>query len=105
MNGVLNDRVIRLLQNVSWGGTVQGFDTTGHCPISMITAYLSNDWLSDEHMLQFVELLECHLLSNARHASGTYIMGPWFSAHLSKFDDYPDHPYLERIGQDLASGR
>lgn len=104
-NGVLYDRVVSLLQNVSWGGMVQGFDSTGHCPISMIAAYLSDDWLSDEHMHQFTELLEHRLLSDSRHAGKTYIMGPWFSTHLSRFDDNPDHPYLECIGRDLASGR
>jgi hypothetical protein len=71
----------------------------------MVTAYLSDDWLSDEHMHQFTELLERRLLSDARHAGETSIMGPWFSTHLSQFDDSPNHPYLERIGQDLASGR
>ncbi|KAF8493747.1 hypothetical protein F5888DRAFT_1806075 [Russula emetica] len=86
-NGILYDRVVGLLQNVSWGGTVQGFNSTGHFPISMIAAYLSDDWLSDVHMQQFTELLERHLLSDSRH-----------------FDNYPDHPYLECIGRDLASG-
>jgi hypothetical protein len=103
-NGDLYNRVVSLLWNVSWGGIVQGFDLMGHCPISMITAYLSDDWLSDEHMHQFTELLEHCLLSDARHAGETYILGPWFSTHLSQFDDSPNHPYLERIGQDLASG-
>jgi hypothetical protein len=104
-NGALYDKVVNLLRNLSWGGMVQGFDSTGPCPISMIAVYLSDDWLSDEHMHQFTELVERRLLGDARHASETYILGPWFSTHLSQFDDTPDHPYLERIGQDLASGR
>jgi hypothetical protein len=70
----------------------------------MITAYLSNDWLSNEHMHQFMELLECCFLSDARHMGEIYIAGLWFLTHLFQFDDYPDHPYLEHIGQDLASG-
>ena len=89
-NGVLYDRVVGLLQNVSWGGTVQGFDSTGCCPISMIAAYLSDDWLNDEHMHQFTDLLERRLLSDTKHAGETYIMGPWFSTHLSQFDDSPE---------------
>jgi len=104
-NGVLYDRVVNLLQNISWGGTVQGFDSTGHCPVSMIATYLSDDWLSDDHMHHFTELLERRLLSDSGHMSETYVMGLWFATCLSKFDDHPDHPYLERIGLDLASGR
>ena len=103
-NGVLYDRVISLLQNISWAGMVQGFNPMGNCPISMIIAYLSDDWLSDEHMHQFTKLLERHLLSDARHTGETSILGPWFSTHLSQFDNSPNHPYLECIGQDLASG-
>lgn len=103
-NDVLYDQVVCLLQNISWGGTVQGFDSTGHCPVSMIATYLSDNWLSDNYMHQFTELLKCHLLSNARHASETYVMGPWFLTHLSQFNDHPNHPYLEHISLNLASG-
>lgn len=103
-NGALHDRVVSLLQNISWGGTVQGFDASS-CPISMLATYLLNDWLTDEHMSQYTEILDRRILSSTKHAVETCIMGPWFSTHLSNFDRHPDHAYLERIGHDLASGR
>lgn len=104
-NGVLHDRMVSLLQNVAWGGMVQGFDSISACPISTFATYLSDDWLSDDHMNQFTELLERRVLGSPQHAAETYVMGPWFSTHLANFDKEPDHKYLERIGRDLASGR
>ena len=92
-NGVLYDKVVNLLQNLSWGGMVQGFDSMGHCPISMIAAYLSDDWINNKHMHQFTELIECCLLSDTRHTSEMYILDPWSSTYLSQFDNTPDHPY------------
>lgn len=103
-NGMLYDRVVSLLQNISWGGTVRGFDADS-CPISMLATYLSDDWLTDEHMSQYTELLQRRVFSSVQHAAETCVTGPWFSTHLSNFVEKPDHAYLERIGQDLASGR
>jgi Ulp1 family protease catalytic subunit len=70
----------------------------------MIAAYLSDNWLNNEHMHQFTQILEHHFLSNVKHAGETYILGPWFSTHLSQYDNSPNHPYLEHIGNYLASG-
>lgn len=97
----LHSKLIGLLRNTRWSDSIHGFRTIDS-PLTTITTYLSNDWLDDQHMVQFAELCKTHI--PVERTATSRIVGPYFAFYLSNFHKVPDQNFLEEIGSDLASG-
>ena len=106
----LIDQAYTMLGSLPWSGFVLGFET--HEKINHLTAYMTQEWLSDVHEMQMLKLLQiavCRQMATTR----IEIEGPYFYGYLkSAFEagelTYKDSASFSRargLGEALQSGQ
>jgi len=86
----------------AWSGFVKGFESTSK-PLTSLTTYTSNDWLSDVHLGQMTELLSAELYNDHIHTAKTLVISPYFTT-LFLHNEWT-HPWTQQVAEDLTTGR
>ena len=77
------------LTTISWFATVQGF--SGSVSIECLAAYMTKEWLTDEHENQMLHLLRLELARGGEgEARGIYIADTTFMPSLIGVHKNPD---------------
>lgn len=109
----LISRVYSALATVSWSATVQGFP--GTVGVEYLAAYMTKNWLTDEHENQMLHLLGRELARSSEHGSkGIYIADTFFIPTLIRVYEKPNRDdqyattsscnWLRRKGQEFGTG-
>jgi hypothetical protein len=104
-------RVRNALATISWSATVRGFP--GTVSVEYLAAYMTKEWLTDEHENQMLHLLGLELARGGK-GEGIYIAGTIFVPSLIKVYGKPDranqyatassYNWLRKKGQELGTG-
>jgi hypothetical protein len=108
---VLITRVYNTLATISWSATVQGFP--GAVSVECLAAYMTKDWLTDEHENQMLHLLGREL-ARSSESEGIYIAETFFIPLLIMVHKEPNranqyatassYNWLRTKGQEFGTG-
>jgi hypothetical protein len=109
----LISRVYNALSTISWSSTLRGFP--GTVSVECLAAYMTKDWLTDEHENQMLHLLERELARSSEHDSERiYIAETFFMPLLIGAYKEPDRAnqyatassfnWLRKRGQEFGTG-
>jgi len=95
------------LSSIQWSGNMHGFSAS--VPIHHLTSFLSQEWLSDHHETQMLDLLRLEI--NRKQAGSVQIGNVFFTTHLkeihknaSTYTASKEYEWLCRMGQEFATG-
>jgi Ulp1 family protease catalytic subunit len=108
-------RVYNALATISWSSTIQGFP--GSVPVEYLAAYMTKEWLTDEHENQMLHLLGLELASSGEGNSDSeriYIAEATFVPSLirvykktdrtNQYATAPNYNWLRKKGQEFGTG-
>ncbi|KIK80131.1 hypothetical protein PAXRUDRAFT_159494 [Paxillus rubicundulus Ve08.2h10] len=99
-----------MLRALPWSGFIHGFTT--HEEIHHLAAYMTQEWLSDTHQMQMLELL-CSAVHHHAISPTVKLEGPYFHTYIKSafeageiyYKDLPSFSRARGLGEFLQAGQ